>query len=97
MDLLNATNFLFDLWKVIWKDRNLYLLVLKKNNVIEQSHDAIVFNKMNVTECYCKIGSEFYLKDRRNISYGTNHYKEALNEIVSFNTDYNGLPRKIKP
>ena len=52
---------------------------------------------MNVTECYCKIVSEFYLKDRMDNNYGTNNYKEALKEIVSFNKDYNGLPHKIKP
>ena len=52
---------------------------------------------MNVTECYCKIGSEFYPEDRMNIKYGTNNYNEAFEEIVSFNKDYNGLPHNIKP
>ena len=52
---------------------------------------------MNVTECYCKIGSEFYPEDRMNISYGANNYNEAFKEIVSFNKDYNGLPHNIKP
>ena len=49
---------------------------------------------MNVTECYCKIGSEFYPKVRMNINYGNNknNYNEAFKEIVSFNKDYNGLP-----
>ena len=56
-----------------------------------QVHDV-----MNVTECYCKIGSEFYPKDRMNIKYGTNNYNEAFKEIVSFNKDYNGLPHNIK-
>ena len=52
---------------------------------------------MNVTECYCKIGSEFYHEDRMNINYGTNNYNEAFKEIVSFNKDYNGLPHNKKP
>ena len=51
---------------------------------------------MNVTECYCKIGSEFYPEDRMNIIYATNSYNEAFKEIVSFNNDYNGLPHNIK-
>ena len=52
---------------------------------------------MNITECNCKIGSEFYLEDRMNINYGTNNYNEAFQKIVKFNKDYNGLPRNIIP
>ena len=52
---------------------------------------------MKVTECYCKIGSEFYPEDRMNINYGTNNYNEAFKKFVSFNKDYNGLPHNIKP
>ena len=33
---------------------------------------------MNVTECFCKIGSEFYPEDRMNIINGTDIYKEAF-------------------
>ena len=51
---------------------------------------------MKVTECYCKIGSEFYPEDRMNINYGTNNY-EAFEEIVNFNKDYNGLTQNNKP
>ena len=51
---------------------------------------------MNVTECYCKIGSEFYPEDRMNINYGKNNYNEDFKEIVNFNIDYNGLPQNIK-
>ena len=49
---------------------------------------------MNVTECYCKIGSVFYPEDRMNTNYGTNNYNGAFKEIVSFIKDYNGLPHK---
>ena len=70
---------------------------MKKNNVNEQTHDASTFDIMNVTECYCKIGSEFYPGDRKNFNYGTKNYNEAFKEIVSFNKDYNGLPHNIKP
>ena len=52
---------------------------------------------MNVTECYCKIGSEFYPEDRMNVNYGTKIYIEAFKEIVNFNKDCNGLPHNIKP
>ena len=33
-------------------------VVLEKNNVMEQTLDASVFNKMHVNESFCKIGSE---------------------------------------
>ena len=75
-----------------------YIIVgFENNNVNEQTHDAITFDVTNVTECYCKIGSEFYPEDRMNIKYGTNNYNEAFKEIFSFNKDYNGLPHNIKP
>ena len=90
----NATNFLFDLGM----ERPQYIVVgFENNNVNEQTHDASTFDVMNVTEGYCKIGSEFYPEDRMNINYGTNNYNEAFKEIVSFNKDYNGLPHNIKP
>ena len=94
----NATNFLFDLGMEGGLERPLYIIVgFENNNVNEQNHDASTFDVMNVTECYCKIGSEFYPEDRMNINYGTNNYHEAFKEIVSFNKDYNGLPHNIKP
>ena len=37
---------------------------------------------MNVTECYCKIGSEFYPEDRMNINYGAKNYIEALKGLL---------------
>ena len=79
-------------------ERPQYIIVgFENNNVTEQTHDASTFHIMNVTECYCKIGSEFYPEDRMNINFGTNNYNEAFKEIVSFNKDYNGLPYNIKP
>ena len=69
----------------------------ENNNVIEQAHDASTFDIMNVTECFCKIGSEFYPEERMNINYGTKNYNEAFEEIVHFNKDYNGLPNNVKP
>ena len=89
----NATNFLFDLGMESGMERPQYIIVgFENNNVNEQTHDASTFDK-NVTESYCKIGSEFYPEDGMNINYVTNNY----NEIVSFNKDYNGLPHNIKP
>ena len=94
----NATNFLFDLGMESGMERPQYIIVgFENNNVNEQTHDASTFDAMNVTECYCKIGSEFYPEDRMNINYGTNNYNEAFKEIISFNKDYNGLPHNIKP
>ena len=90
----NATNFLFELGM----ERPQFIIVGFENNIVnEQTHDESTFDIMNVTECYCKIGSEFYPEDRMNIIYGTNNYNEAFKEIVSFNKDYNGLPHNIKP
>ena len=89
----NATNFLFDLGMESGMERPQYIIVgFEISNVNEQTHDASTFDIMNVTECYCKIGSEFYPEDRMNNNYGTNNYNEAFKEIVSFNKVYNGLP-----
>ena len=70
-------------------------MLMNKLNLMNTN--ASTFDIMNVTECYCKIGSEFYPEDRMNINYGNNNYNEAFKEIVSFNKDYNGLPHNIKP
>ena len=79
-------------------ERPQYIIVgFENKNVNEQTHDASTFHIMNVTECYCKIGSEFYPEDRMNINYGANNYNKAFKEIVNFNKDYNGLPHNIKP
>ena len=80
----NATNFLFDLGMESGMERPKYIIVGFKNNVVnEQTHDASTFDIMNVTECFCKIGSEFYPEDRKNINYRTNNYNEAFKEIVT--------------
>ena len=70
----NATNFLCDFGMESGMERQQYIIVgFENNNVNEQTHDANAFDIMNVTECYCKIGSEFYPEDRMNIIYGTNN------------------------
>ena len=79
-------------------ERPQYIIVgFENNNLNEQTHDASTFDIMNVTESYCKIGSELYPEDRMNINYGTNDYNEDFKEIVSFKKDFNGLPHNIKP
>ena len=94
----NATNFLFDLGMESGEKRPQYIIVgLENNNANEQTHDASTVDIMDISECYCKIGSEFYPENRMNNNYGTNNYNEAFKEIVSFNKDYNGLPHNIKP
>ena len=72
-------------------------MVFENKNVNKQTNDASTFNITSVTECYFKIGSEFYPEDRMNIIYGFNNYKEAFKEIVHFNKEYSGLPHNIKP
>ena len=52
---------------------------------------------MNVTECYCKIGSDIYPEERMNNNYGNNHYDENFTKIVNFNKDFKSLPHNIKP
>ena len=70
----NATNFLFDLGMESGMEKPQYIIVgFENNNVNEQTHDASTFDITNATECYCKIGSEFYPDDRMNINYGTNN------------------------
>ena len=93
----NATFFLFDLGMEIGMKRPQYIIIeFENNNVNEKIHDACTFDILNVTGCYFKIGSEFYLEDRVNNKYGTNNYNEAFKEIVNFNKDYNRLPQNIK-
>ena len=75
-----------------------YIIIgYEHNNVNCQTHDANTFDIINVTECYCKIGSEFYPEDRMNINYGTDNCKEVFKESVNFNKNYNGLPLNNKP
>ena len=94
----NATNFLFDLGSESGMERPQYKIIdFENNNFNEQTHDASTFDIMNVTDCYCKVGSEFYPEDRLNINYSSNNYSEVFKEIVNFNKDYNGLPHNIKP
>ena len=79
-------------------ERPQYVIIgFEKNNVKEQTHDTSTYDIMNVTECDCEIGSEFYPEDRMNVIYATKNYNEAFNEIVNFYKDYNRLPHNIKP
>ena len=94
----NTTNFLFDQGMESGMERPQNIIVgFENNNVNQQTHDASTFDIMSVTECYCKIGSEFYPEDRMDINYVTNNYNEAFKEILSFNKDFYGLPHNIKP
>ena len=43
-----------------WKAPQYIINRFEDNNVIEQINDASIFNIMDATEQYCKIGSEFY-------------------------------------
>ena len=80
----NATNFLFDLDMESGMERPHYIKIgFENNNVSEQTHDASTFHLMNVTQCYCKIGSEFYPEDRMNINSGTNNYHVAFKRLLA--------------
>ena len=60
-------------------ERPQYIIVgFENNKVNEQNNDASAFDIKNVTECYCKIGSEFYPENSTNINYGTNNYNDAF-------------------
>ena len=75
----NAKNFSFDLALESIMERPKYIIIgfeNKKDN--EQTHDASTYDIMNVPECFCKIGSEFYPEDRLNINNGTDIYEEAF-------------------
>ena len=79
----NATNFLFDPGTENGMERQQYIIIgFENKKVNEQNHDASTFDIVNVTECYCKIGREFCLEDRKIIIYGANNYNEAFKEIV---------------
>ena len=78
-NLHNGIYFLFDLGMENGMEGPQYTIIVSEdNNVNEQTHDATTFDLMNVSECFCKIGSEFYREDRMIINYGTNEYNEAL-------------------
>ena len=80
----NATNFLIDLGMESGMERPQYIIVgFENNNVNEQTHDASTFDVINVTECYCTIGSEFYPEDRMKITYGTNNYMRLLKRLLA--------------
>ena len=61
-------------------ERPKYIIIgfFENKNVNEQTHDASTYDIMDVTECFCKIGGEFYPEDRMNINNGTDIYKEAF-------------------
>ena len=65
--------------------------------VNDQENDARKLSLMNVTECFCKIGGEFYPEDIVNFNYGNKVYNEVIKEIKNFNKDCNDLPDYIKP
>ena len=72
------------------------LIGFENDKFNEQTHDAVTFD-MSVTDCYFKIGSEFYPEDRMNKNYDTNKYIEAFKKNFNFNKEHNGLPHDIKP
>ena len=77
-------------------ERQKYIIIgFQNNNVYEQTHDASIFGIMNVTECYCKTGSESCPEDRMNVHYDANSCNEAFKDVVSSDKDCNALPHNI--
>ena len=72
-------------------------MTFENNNVNDQTNDSSIFNEMDDTKCFCKIGSVNYPEDRMTINYGCNNYNVTYKEIVNFNRNYNGLLDIIKP
>ena len=64
----DATNFLFDIGVDSGFEIPQYVIVtFENNNVNDQANDSSKFIEMDVTECYCKIGSVTYPDDRMTI------------------------------
>ena len=58
-----------------------YIIVsFENNNVNTKTTDASIFNEMDKTECFCKIGSVAYPDNRLTNNYGTTlNYGLTLN------------------
>ena len=69
----------------------------KNNDGNGQTHFAVILDMVNVNECYCIIGGEFYSVERMNITLDADYYNEVFKVITSLNKNYNGLPNIIKP
>ena len=66
---------MFDLVEESGQERSQYIIIVFGNNDFkDQLYDAIAFNMMNMTECYCKIVSKF-----------SNKYNEVFTEIKNSN------------
>ena len=66
----------------------------KNNNVKEETHVAAIFGMMKITECYSKIGSEFYPDDSLVFIYGTKKFNEVFEDIVRFKKILMGCLKK---
>ena len=62
-------------WKVVLVPQYI-IFGFENNNVNEQTNDASTFDIMIVTECYCKIGNEFYPEDIMTIYFCTHNYNK---------------------
>ena len=61
----------------------LYYLIFgfENNNVNNKKYEEGVFKTIDVTNCYCKIGSVLYHVDKNITNQGTNVYREAFKEM----------------
>ena len=81
--MTNATKFLIDLGMESGMERPQNVTIgFENENVTQQPHDANIFDIMSVTECYCKIGIEFYPQDRMKVNYGTKNIMRLLKRLL---------------
>ena len=73
------------------------IVTFENNNVNDQTNDSSIFNEMDVTECFCKIGYVTYPDNRMTINYGANNYNVEYKDIVNFNRNQSGLLDSIRP
>ena len=80
---IRSLTSLFDLGMESGMQRPQYIIIcFENNNVNEQAHDASKFDLMNITEFYCKNGSDFYPEDKMNNNYHSNSYVEDLKRLL---------------
>ena len=86
MRKLNATTSLYDIGTESGIEIFQHIIIgFENNNVNEQTQKATIFNVMDVTKCYCKIGNDIYPEENMKLNIGFNNYVEDYKEIIGFN------------
>ena len=94
----DGTNFLLDIGIGKGFEIAQYIIVtFENNNFIEQTNKPSIFNEMDATESFCKIGIVTYPEDIMTFNYGTNNYNFSYKGIVNFVGNYNWLLDSFNP